>query len=264
MTQVTLPLAAIGYAAYITLRLRTTRKRLKAKLSGPNLGRSILLEHKDFAFRVMSVVTLITALLISQIPLQQVGLASHSVIEDLFIGAGLGFVLRRVLNFTLSRIYVVDSKETRCNLLLKGILPRSSLKKWLLLTVVLPVGGFLEELYFRGILIGGLSPFVGLYVAVMISILFFAFSHLVQGKLGLLGSGLSGAVLAIVFLWRNSLLPLFVAHYVGDAEPLSKLSMFRQLDMRALTLHKGKVVALSPEQFERLLEGDRGECSCCE
>jgi membrane protease YdiL (CAAX protease family) len=273
MISLTLPLVAIGYAMYITLKLRTARKRLKARLSRLDLERSILLEPKDFVFRVLSIVILVVAILASQIPLQQVGLASQNVIEDLFIGVGLGFALRWFLDFALNRMYVVSSQETECNLVLKGILPRSSLQKWLLMTVVLPIGGFLEELYFRGILIGGFSSFTGLYGAAIISTLFFAFSHLAQGKYGFLGSGFSGAVLAIIFLWRSSLLPLFIAHYVGDAEPLSKLLMVQQPDLKALTLHKGKVIALThdhkgkmiallPEQLEKLLEERQKKHSC--
>jgi len=264
MTSLTLPLVAVGYAVYLSLRLSNTQKRLRERLSRPNNERSILLEPKDLAFRVLSVVVLFAAILISQVPLRQVGLASYNVVEDLFIGVGLGFILRRFLNLVLSRMYMASSQEKGCNLMVKGVLPRSDVQKWLLLTVVLPVGGFLEELYFRGILIGGLSPFIGLYVAVTISIVFFAFSHVIQGKYGLVGSGLSGAVLAVVFLWRNSLLPLFVAHYVGDAEPLSRVLMPQQPKLKALTLDKGKVVALTPDQLKRLLEEGQSECSCCQ
>jgi len=264
MTSLLLPLVAMGYAIYITLRLSTTQKRLRERLSS-NLDteRSILLEPKDLAFRIISVAILITTILMSQIPLQQVGLTSQNVVEDIFIGIGLGFALRHFLNLALSRMRVIGSEKTGCNLILKSILPRSNLQRWLLITVVLPIGGFLEELYFRGILIGGLSPFAGLYVAVLISILFFAFSHIVQGRLGVLGSGLSGAVLAITFMWRNSLLPLFMAHYVGDLEPLSRLSMVQQPNLKALTVQEGKIVALTPDQLKRLLEGSKEKCSCC-
>ncbi len=88
-----------------------------------------------------------------------------------------------------------------------------------LLIVVLPVIAIVEELIFRGILIGALASgfAVPTAVLVVVSTVAFAIGHGLQGTGGVLVTGALGLLLAIAFVATGSLLLVVVAHYLVNA-----------------------------------------------
>jgi membrane protease YdiL (CAAX protease family) len=74
----------------------------------------------------------------------------------------------------------------------------------------------LEELLFRSLLIGGLSPLLPApLLMVLVSFLFGAL-HAPQGLWGMVGAGAAGIIFGALFLAEQSLLAPIVAHYLAN------------------------------------------------
>lgn len=130
------------------------------------------------------------------------------------VGAAVGIVIA-ILNTVAGS--VADAFDADPSGALRELLAPESGRGWLvLLIVVLPTIAGVEELLFRGILIGAfaagfdLSPWL---LAVGASVVFGA-GHGAQGRLGIVATGALGFVLATVFVTTGSLLVVVVAHYV--------------------------------------------------
>lgn len=83
------------------------------------------------------------------------------------------------------------------------------------------VGGFAEELFFRGHLITTIRNLFGnqswaLPAAVILSTLYFAGGHAYQGWTGMLDTGIAALIWAGLYLWRGRLTPGVVAHGLND------------------------------------------------
>jgi len=89
----------------------------------------------------------------------------------------------------------------------------------LLLGVVLPTIAGVEELLFRGALVGALSVGfdVSPWLLAVASSGAFALGHGAQGRAGIAVTGLLGFALAAAFVLTGSLLTVVVAHYVVNA-----------------------------------------------
>lgn len=95
------------------------------------------------------------------------------------------------------------------------VAPRSSAELGLIALALVPVV-VLEELLFRSLLVGGLSPLAPPAVLVLgVSVLFGAM-HLPQGVGGMVGAGLASVALGAIFVAEQSLMAPIVAHYVAN------------------------------------------------
>lgn len=102
----------------------------------------------------------------------------------------------------------------------RAMLAPDSATGWaLLLGVVLPIVAGVEELLFRGALIGvaaaatGVSP----WALAVVSSVAFALGHGAQGRVGIAVTGVLGFVLAAGYVLSGSLIVAVVAHYVVNA-----------------------------------------------
>ena len=155
----------------------------------------------------------------AEIPVSTLGLALPTGTLGGALGAGLVFggFLFLVNEWSvglLDRIGIEYSER------LRELLAPDTTTGWiLLLFVVLPTIAVFEELLFRGVLIGvvgsgtGLSPWL---LAVGSSIIF-ALGHGVQGRGGVVVTGVLGFVLAVSYVLTQSLFFVIVAHYVVNA-----------------------------------------------
>lgn len=90
------------------------------------------------------------------------------------------------------------------------------------LTVAWTTAGFGEELIFRGFLMAGLARLMGMsrmawVAAVIISSLLFGLIHVRTGVGGVLTTGMTGAVLAGLYLLsRRSIWAVYIAHGLAD------------------------------------------------
>lgn len=87
----------------------------------------------------------------------------------------------------------------------------------LLAFVLVVVAAFAEEGIFRGYLIRRLNSVTGsVPAAVVISSLIFSLGHGYEGTAGLVTVAVTGAVLALIYLWRKSLTAPIVLHFLQD------------------------------------------------
>ena len=133
------------------------------------------------------------------------------------LGSVLGVALyvgNELLAVNLDRIDVAYSESLR-----EGLAPETAGGWIVLLVVILPVVAGFEELLFRAAAIGGLSAGLSIspWLLLVVSTVAFALGHGIQGPGGVLVTGLLGGVLGVVFVVTNSLLVVFVAHYVVNA-----------------------------------------------
>jgi membrane protease YdiL (CAAX protease family) len=83
------------------------------------------------------------------------------------------------------------------------------------------VGGFGEELFFRGFIIYALRNLLGnkpwsAGVAALVSVIYFAIGHAYQGWIGMIDVGVSGLIFSLLYLGRGRLTASMVAHGVFD------------------------------------------------
>jgi Predicted metal-dependent membrane protease len=103
---------------------------------------------------------------------------------------------------------------------LRELLAPGSRREWaLLLLVVLPVVAGVEELLFRGALIGALEAGFSLspWLLAVLSSVAFGLGHGLQGPGGILVTGILGFALAAAFVLTGSLWVVIVAHYLVNA-----------------------------------------------
>lgn len=157
---------------------------------------------------------LAAVIVLTGVPLADLGITADDPIADLLVGVGLGVVLAGLnegLQLLLDRLSVPYDES------LRRLLAPASAGQWvLLIIVVLPIVAVFEELLFRGALIGGLA--VGLSVSpwllALVSSALFAIGHGLQGVGGLLAAGALGLALAGAFVTTGSLTVVIVAHYL--------------------------------------------------
>jgi hypothetical protein len=84
------------------------------------------------------------------------------------------------------------------------------------------MGGFIEEILFRGFLMVEINKLLGtgtmcLAINVLLTSLIFGVAHWYQGKSGVLSTGLLGAFLGAIFIWKefNLWLPIFVHGFIN-------------------------------------------------
>jgi membrane protease YdiL (CAAX protease family) len=87
--------------------------------------------------------------------------------------------------------------------------------RWLMFIVVVLVGPFVEEVFFRGFVFAGLLRRFGLPAAVVLSSLVFALAHLDVAVAG--PAFLSGSAFALVYWRTGTLQPLILAHTAQNA-----------------------------------------------
>jgi membrane protease YdiL (CAAX protease family) len=76
--------------------------------------------------------------------------------------------------------------------------------------------GFCEEFLYRGFFVWALAPWVGWWGAATISLVFFAVGHAYQGWMGILRTGIVGAVFTGVVALTGSLWPAMMLHALMD------------------------------------------------
>ena len=161
---------------------------------------------------------LVGAIWLAAVPLSAIGIAPESLSSSaLALGATTGVVLY-VLNemgASHAREWGLSGSER-----LRTLLAPESIGGWVvLLVVVLPVIAGFEELLFRGVLIGAMHTGFGVspWLLAIGSSVAFGLGHGVQGKAGIAVTGTLGFALAWLFIVTDSLVAVFVAHYIVNA-----------------------------------------------
>ncbi len=100
------------------------------------------------------------------------------------------------------------------------LMPVGGWSRWLVIAYLAVSAGFIEELFYRGILRELIAPEGGGVVRassyVVASSVLFGLSHFEGGTVAILASGLYGVVAALFALQIRNLVPLIVGHIVID------------------------------------------------
>jgi membrane protease YdiL (CAAX protease family) len=133
------------------------------------------------------------------------------VVAALLWGVALALV------FAGSTVWLVRRTGQRfySPVVVQAILPRDRRELILVCLAMGPVV-LLEELLFRSLLVGGLAPVVPLPLLVIGWSVTFGLLHSPQGRWGMLGASLAGALLSWLFLKDGTLLTPLVAHYMTN------------------------------------------------
>ncbi|MFI5958800.1 CPBP family intramembrane glutamic endopeptidase [Cryptosporangium sp. NPDC051539] len=142
-----------------------------------------------------------------------------------YLGWAVGFTVYLVVVIVgtgvLLRKRALSGKPVSGQAAVAAMLPRTRRER-AYATAISVGAGVSEELVYRGLLIAagvglfGLTPLRAATVAVVV----FAFAHLYQGPLAMLGVGLLGALFAGLYLTTGSILLAVLAHTVFDVRGL--------------------------------------------
>lgn len=183
-------------------------------VSGPKPSSMALLANVG-ASHALFAVLLIVGVLLTDVPVASLGIgAGVTGPEAVGLGVVVGLAIALV-NTLLSGCLDSDPSAE-----LRALLTPSSPSGWVvLLLVVLPLIAGFEELLFRAAMIGAFSTGFGIspWLLAVGSSLAFAAGHGAQGRLGVVATGVLGFALAAVFVLTESLLVVFVAHYIVNA-----------------------------------------------
>lgn len=163
----------------------------------------------------------------SGLPRQQFGWVSYAPVVDIAIGLGAGLTIQVSLNTLTNWALRRFGPGIYSPVVLLSILPHTR-GEWAPVLLALFPAVLVEELLFRSLLLGGLSLFFPVWALVVGTALLFGWMHSPQGQLGMIMTAVVSILLAALFLWRGSLLPPLIAHYVVNVFQL--LVAYRSLD----------------------------------
>jgi membrane protease YdiL (CAAX protease family) len=197
--------AWIGYNTYLTARLLRTWR--------PDTNP--LLHPLETLVRLVLIAACIGLGWLSGLDRTVLGWTLVAAPAQLFWGTLAGAILGAV--FLLATRWVVRRTGDRyySPLVIDLIVPKGHRElAYTALAMVCVV--LLEELLFRSLLIGGLSPLVPAPLLVVGCGILFGLLHSPQGAWGMAGAALAGIVLGMLFLLAGSLLLPCVAHYAAN------------------------------------------------
>lgn len=217
---VTLTLALTGFIGWSTYQTDRLLRQWQP-------DRNLLLLPAENALRVGLVALCLGLGWLSGLPPQTLGWASNAPLVDAGIGIGIGVGLSLVLTAVSTAAVRRWGRSIYSPAVMLNVLPANRLQ-WVGVLLALVLVAALEELLFRSLLLGGLSPVLPVWLLVPVLALVFGLMHLPQGRLGVAGTALAGLLFSLAFLWRSSLLVPLVAHYVADVLQLVQASRRRQ------------------------------------
>ena len=206
---VLLTLLLAGFVAYMTVRSAGLLDDWP-----PNCNP--LLIPSENVFRLLLIALCLGLGRLSGLPPAQLGWRFDQALPDALWGlvAGLAVAL---LYIVLTRLVVARTGHRFYRAtLLRLIVPRTGRELVWVLVILVPVV-LLEELLFRSLLIGGLTPIVPTGWLILAVGIAFGALHSPQGWWGVVGVAAAGVALGWALVATGSLVLPMVAHYVANA-----------------------------------------------
>jgi membrane protease YdiL (CAAX protease family) len=211
------PLFLIGLLAlliFISLATYRTNQLLREWTPEENL----LLSPPENLARLALIAVSIGLGFLSGESFRTLGWAPPDPLGDIAIGIGVGVLLPALLYFPTQWVEQ-HHPEWHSEVVVHSIRPRSS-REWPWVVIALLPVALMEELLFRSLLLGAFAPYVNIiYFVVGVSV-FFGLLHIPQGEWGVVGVILVSIILSVLFLWRESLLVVVIAHWVMNVMQL--------------------------------------------
>ena len=196
--------AVVCYGAYTTARL----------LRHWQPQENLLLLPAENALRAAVLVVCLLLGRGSGLPVETLGWQFHDAGSQLLTGVLTGLGLA-VLFFGMGRLVTRYAHTGFYHPILALVIPRSR-KEARLLPFALMLSVLFEEVLFRSLLIGGLSPLLPTGWLIIGFSVIFGLLHSPQGVWGIVGAGAAGLLFGLLFVWQQSLLTPFVAHFVAN------------------------------------------------
>ena len=127
--------------------------------------------------------------------------------------AGTGFVIWQMVQVLADPAELAKLRDQMGDL--RHLAPQTAPERRGFVQVAI-TAGICEEIVYRGILMGVLTPVTGLWPAVGLSSVIFGMGHLYQGFTGVLKTTAVGLVMALLAVFSGSLLMPIVLHAVID------------------------------------------------
>ncbi len=197
----------------LTILLAVATVQTALLLRDREIEHNPLLSPSDVGLRVGLIVVCLGLAAMSSLPASSFGVTGATLTADLVqgIGAGLLLALIAVAVSTIAvRIWGAAIYSPKLVLAIVPTRPR----EWVLVPLVLTIAVILEELLFRGLVIGGLGSWVHSVPLVIGFSLAFGLLHAQQGLLGIIVAFMASIVLSVLFLATGSLIVPTVAHLV--------------------------------------------------
>jgi membrane protease YdiL (CAAX protease family) len=174
---------------------------------------NLLLLPAENLLRVGLVVACLVLGWVSGLPRQQFGWISYAPLADVALGVAMGVAIQMPLNTLTNWSVKRFGPQIYSPIVIRSILPRTR-EEWAPVLLALFPTVLVEELLFRSLLLGGMRLFFPVWVLVVGTALLFGWMHSPQGRLGMVMTASISILLAGLFLWRESTLPVLTAHYV--------------------------------------------------
>lgn len=197
--------AFLGYGTYATARL----------LRNWQPDRNLLLLPAENLLRLVLITLCLILGLLSGAPAAQLGWVFPAVGQQLLWGTLWGVGLALFFYSSTQWLVYATGQRFYSSVVIQAITPRSGRELVLVLLVMAPVV-LVEELLFRSLLIGGFALFLPMPLLIIGWSLLFGLLHAPQGIWGMLGAGLGGLLLSILFVMQGSILLPIVTHYVTN------------------------------------------------
>lgn len=195
----------IGWGTYNTARLLRTWTP----------DRNLLLMPAETVMRLLVIATCIGLGLLSGLPKETLGWTLVDLDRQLLWGIGWGVVLAGFFYIATDRVIAGSGERFYSPTVIKAILPADGGEFLLVSLAMVPVV-ILEELLFRSLLLGGLSPIAPPYLLAVLAGIIFGLLHSPQGLWGMIGAGAAGILFGLLFFQAGSILLPLVAHYVTN------------------------------------------------
>ena len=196
----------LGYATFATARLlRTWRPE-----------ENLLLLPQENALRVLLVLACVGLGLLSGVDSARLGWQWINWQADATLGLGIGLALAAGFYVTTRLLLRLGGGRFYSPSILEILLPRDAREFWLVLLAFVPAV-LVEELLFRSLLIGGLSPLVSPLLLTIGTGVVFGLLHSPQGIWGMAGAGLAGVIFGLLFVNTGSFVAPVVAHYIANS-----------------------------------------------
>lgn len=202
-------LALVGFFYWAAFQSARALKSKAIQITG-----NLLLSVPEFVFKLITLglcFGLANTLSVERVE-NYIKWPSRQPLVDLVIGLVVGLVTAFVINLLSVLAIRIWGKDIYSPDIMKSLIPRNQLE-WVLIIVPLLLAVAVEELLFRGLLIGGFSTIVNPWALVLAGGVLFGLMHSPQGNLGIVLTGAVGILFGAVFVITNSLLTVIVAHF---------------------------------------------------
>ena len=212
------PLFLIGLFALLAfIGVATWRTNQVLKVWDPE--ENLLLSLPENLARLAIIALAIGLGFLSGESFRTLGWAPPHPLGDIIIGIGAGVLIPLLLYFP-SKWVETHHPQWYSDVVVRSIRPRSS-REWPWVVLALLPIALMEELLFRSLLLGAFAPHVDiLYFVIGVSVIF-GLLHMPQGEWGVTGVILVSLALSVLFLWRESLLVVVIAHWLMNVMQLA-------------------------------------------